>query len=103
MAIQQPEPVQVPLIWIGLDDTPIELANVFQAQVSAPGEIILNIGQTAPPALSGTPEERAAQIEKISFVQSRTLGRLALTPHRVREMITLLQQALAGHDQVFPR
>lgn len=102
MTIGQPQPVQLPLIWIGLDDAPIELANVFQVQVSAQGELLLNVGQAAPPALVGTPEERAAQLQKLGFVQSRTLARLALTPHRVRELINVLQQVLTAHDQAFP-
>lgn len=103
MANTPPEPIQVPVVWVGLEDTPIQLANTFQVQVSAPGEILLNVAQTAPPTLIGTPEERSTQIRALPFVQARTIGRMALTPHRVRELVGILQQALAGHDQTFPR
>lgn len=105
MVNEQPpiQQIQVPLVWIGLDETPIELASTFQVQIQAPGEIIVSVGQTAPPILTGTPEEQATQARAVRFVQSRTLARLVLTPHRVRELISVLQQVLEGHDKAFPR
>ena len=30
------QPVPIPLVWINLDETPIELASIFQVQVQGP-------------------------------------------------------------------
>ena len=95
-----PEPIQVPTVWIGLEQRPIEMASHLVAQVNAPNEIIINLGQAAPPLVFGTPEEQAAQF-RASLVQVRPIARISLTAHRVRELITLLQQSIEAHDRVF--
>jgi hypothetical protein len=96
-----PQPIQLPLVWVNLDETAIQMASIFQVQVQGPEEIIVNIGQTAPPMLAGTPEEQAAQISAIPFVQCRTLVRLGITTERARQFVEVLTQILAVHDQQF--
>jgi hypothetical protein len=95
------QPVPIPLVWINLDETPIQLASMFQVQLQGPDEVIFNIGQTAPPMLAGTPEEMAAQAGAVPFVPCRTLARLSLTTDRMRQLRGLLDQMLAAHDQQF--
>jgi hypothetical protein len=88
------EPSQVPVVWVGLEDSPAPMTNLFLAQVVGPGEIVLNLGQLIPPPLLGTPESQAEQISQFPFVQARALGRFALTPARAEELYTLLGKAL---------
>ncbi len=94
------EPVQIPLVWVGVEQQPIELASHFVAQVQAPDEIILTFGQTAPPMVFGTQEEQATQL-RASIVQVKPLARISVTTHRLREMLTMLQQTLDAHETLF--
>lgn len=95
------QPVQVPLVWINLDETPIELASIFQVQVQGPDEIIFNVGQTAPPMLTGTPQEMAVQAAAVPFVPCRTLARFSLTTDRIRQLQTIFTNMLTAHDKQF--
>jgi len=82
--------VVVPLVYVGLDETPIEFLNQFVLQVQG-DEIILTLGAVAPPLiLADTAEERKRQAEAIKFVQVRVLGRYAMTRQRLRELIGIL-------------
>ena len=41
------EPIQLPQVWIGIDDHAIEMASQFLAEVQAPGELIITIGPSS--------------------------------------------------------
>lgn len=95
------QPVPIPLVWINLDETPIELASIFQVQVQGPEEIILNVGQTAPPMLTGSPQEMAVQAAAVPFVPCRTLARFSVTTDRIRQLQTIFTNMLEAHDRQF--
>jgi hypothetical protein len=95
------QPVQVPLVWINLDETPIELASIFQVQLQGPDEIIVNVGQTAPPMLTGSPQEMAVQASAVPFVPCRTLARFSMTTDRMRQIRGIFDQMLDAHDKQF--
>jgi hypothetical protein len=82
--------------WPGLDTVPIHTANQFLAQIDAvgdnPDQLILAVGQLTPPPLLGTPAEKETQLEQITEVNVFTLARYAVTPARLAELISLLQQ-----------
>lgn len=52
---EQPD-IQIPIVYIGAEDTPILYANQFVAQFQQ-SEILLLLGQIAPPILIGTEAE----------------------------------------------
>lgn len=95
------QPVQIPLVWINLDEMPIELASIFQVQLQGPDEIILNVGQTAPPMLVGSPQEMEVQASAVPFVPCRTLARFSMTSDRIRQIRSVLDQMLVAHDNQF--
>jgi hypothetical protein len=99
--LSSPEPIQLPGVWVGLEDLSIQMTSQFVAQIAAPNEIILGFGQSAPPMIFGTPEEQRAQLQALRFIQVRPTARLALTAFRVKELIDVLQQTLNNHNTAF--
>ncbi len=96
------QPVQLPAVWIGLDELPIQMCSQFLAQIGAPNEILLAFGQAAPPLTVGTAEEQQLQLRATPFVPIRALGRFSLTAHRLAELLEGLQQLLEAHNANFP-
>ena len=95
---EDPEVIQVPVVWVGGDETPILLVNQFLGQFQE-NEFILTLGQFAPPALIGTEDERREQLRDVSFVPVKVLARLALTRSRMEELIRVLEETLANHEK----
>src|SRR3954453_1270429 len=91
------EPLVLPLAWVGLDEQPILYANQFLGQANA-GEITLTIGQAAPPALLGSPEQQREQAEAISYVPVRPLVRVNVSRDRLEELIQVLTETLQNAD-----
>lgn len=96
--MEQPESIDIPVAWVGMDEAPILVANQFMLQ-SQPYEFLLTVGQMSPPALLGSPDEKAEQARQIDYVPIRVLARLGLSPTRVRELIAILQDQLERHDK----
>lgn len=97
----EPQTIQLPASWLGLEETPILFANVFTSQfdVDLQAHLVL-IGQVAPPPLVGTPEEVAEQAQEIDFVSIRPIVRLAITPSKMLELIQVLQANVDQREQV---
>lgn len=64
------------------------------------GTFFLTIGQMVPPALVGTPEERADQLEQVAYVPVRPVVRLALTPIDTRRLASALNANLDQLEQM---
>jgi hypothetical protein len=96
--MEQPEGINIPVAWIGLDERPIELANQFLIQ-HEPNEFILTIGQLSPPPLIGSQEQQAEQVEALDFVPIRALCRVSMAPNRLRDLIAILQETWKRHDR----
>jgi hypothetical protein len=95
---QVPEGVELPLRWVGVEDTPLLVTNQFLGQVVGPGEVILNLGAVIPPPiLPGSPDEELLQ--EYTYVPIKTVARLGLTRRNLEQFIGVLQQTLANHDQ----
>lgn len=91
----EPESIQVPVVWAGVEETPILMANQFISQFDQDLEtFILTIGQITPPPLIGTPEEVREQAQQISFVTVKTVARISLSRPRMAE----LQAALGANS-----
>ncbi|MGH8933021.1 MAG: hypothetical protein ACRDZO_20950 [Egibacteraceae bacterium] len=92
--------VQVPIVWVDVDQTPIQFANQFVSQFQS-NEFIVTIGQLAPPMILGPPEERAEQFQNLAFVTVRPLARFGLPASRLRELIQVLSENLEGYERQF--
>lgn len=90
--------VQVPIVWVDVDQTPIQFANQFVSQFQQ-NEFILTIGQLAPPMILGSDEERTEQIQNLAFVTVRPLARFGLPVARVRELIHVLSDNLEAYER----
>lgn len=91
----------IPTTWIGAEELPVLFVNTFVGQVQPQeGAFYLSVGQTVPPALIGTPQEQAEQLEQIAYVPVKPIARLALTRARMEELIALLQLNIDQYDQI---
>ena len=98
---ERPHERAIPTTWIGAEDLPVLFVNSFAGQVQPQeGAFYLSIGQTVPPALIGTPEEQAEQLEQIAYVPIKPIARLALTRSRMQELIAMLQVNLDQYDRM---
>jgi hypothetical protein len=86
--------IDVPLVWVGIDETPIVFANQVLAQFFSE-EFVLTFGQSFPPPILGaTEEERRKQAEELPYVAVRPVARLSLNERRMRELVDILQKNL---------
>ena len=91
---------QVPLVWVGLEELPIQFASSLVVQLSGPNELVVTIGQAAPPMTTGTPEQQVEQLNRVQFIQGRPLVRLSVTPERAADFIRVLQEGLDNHARI---
>ena len=92
------ERLELRIVWTGAEDVPILFANSFVVQFDVDlGAHILTVGQLAPPALVGTPEEMREQAGQLDFLTVQTIARMAFTPARMADLIGALQ---ANVDQM---
>jgi hypothetical protein len=92
------EPIQVPVVFDGAEDVPIQFANQFVV-LHQDEEFILVVGQFSQPILLGSAEERQAQARQLSYLPVKVVARLGLTRHRLVELIQALQENLATYDR----
>ena len=93
-----PQRRDIPVAWIGAEDLPILLVNQFVVQVHE-DTFFLTIGQMTPPALIGTPEQRAEQLEQIAYIPVKPVARLALSLDDVRRLASSLNATLDQYEQ----
>ncbi len=98
-AEQHPEVLSLPLVWVGVDEVPIVMANQVLGQIAGEDEVVLAFGQVTPPPFLGTPEQRIEQAKQIQYVAVRVVARLSLTHTRLQELVRVLQQTLDNYDQ----
>jgi hypothetical protein len=97
VASDDPDRIQLSVVWTGADELPILFANAFVTQFDVDLQAhILTIGQLTPPAFIGTPEEIEEQAGQLDFVTVKAVARVAFTPARMEELISALQ---ANADQ----
>jgi hypothetical protein len=96
-AAGQPERIEVPLVWVGVEDVQILFANQFLGQVQQQ-EIVLSFGQVTPPVLLGSPEQLAQQVRRLGFIPVKTVARFSMTRARLEELIGVLQATVRNFD-----
>ena len=92
--------MQVPAVWVGADDLPVQFLNAF-LMIVQPGEIFLTLGSYQPPPIVGaTVEEREAAAKAVSFVPVKPIARVGMTPDRLRELIRVLEEGLQNYEKM---
>lgn len=102
VASEEPEGIALPVVWLGVEDVPIMVANAFVSQFDPQtlDALTLTIGQVTFPAIrADTPEERAEQIQQVAYVPIKPIVRLGLTEARARELIATLAANLDQLEQ----
>lgn len=92
------EAINVPLEYVGIDEAPLIFANNFLAQAQQ-DEIVLLIGQVAPPIVTGNREEQLEQLRRIVSVRSQIVARFVFSRTRLDELITTLEDIRTRSDQ----
>ncbi len=95
---QQTEGKPVPIVVIGLLEAPILFSNQFYVQHHAT-EFIITFCQIQPPLLVGTAEEVQRQAEHVTSVPAQVVARIGLTPHRMTELVRVLQENLQNYER----
>lgn len=98
----EPEGIQVPVVWLGVEEVPILFANAFVSQIDAQtlDSLVLTVGQMTQPAISGaTEQERRQQVENVAYVPIKPVVRLGLTEARAKELIATLGANLDHLEQ----
>jgi len=83
MAAEDAEPFVLPVVWVDNEENRSSYANQFLLQAVIAEEFRVSIGQVAPPAVIGTPEEQREQLERVPFAPVRTIVRVSLTRQRL--------------------
>lgn len=92
------EQVEFPVIWVGVEDAPVHMANQMLSQFEE-DQFYVTFGQLTPPVLLGSPEQMRDQAKRLGYVPVKVISRLSLTPRRMREFIEVLQRNLASYEQ----
>jgi len=80
----------------------VGFCNQILFQVVGHDEYVLTLGHAVPPPILGTPQERAEQVQRVSFVPVKTLGRFSFTRARVEELVGVLQTILVSGEPPEP-
>jgi len=90
---------QLPVVWVGTEETPVRFANQVLGQIGPQGEIVLTFGQLIPPAFVGTQDQIAEQAKQITEVPTQTVARLVITRTGLDQLIELLNQTAENSDR----
>lgn len=92
--MSQPEEVGIPLVWIGLEELSVQLANQAICQYTPDGQFIVSIGQMAPPVLLGSPEEIRQEVKRLSHIAVKPLLRVNFSESSLRDLLRIIQTNL---------
>lgn len=95
-------PIDVPLVWVGVDELPVHASNQLVAQIAAREEIILSFGHVSPPVILGDPEMRRTQLSQMPYVPITPLARFSLTREKLQEFVDVLAAHVRSYDETFP-
>jgi hypothetical protein len=93
-----PKPKQVPLAWIGLEDTPIRLVNQCISQIQDDA-FVVSLGTLMAPPIFGPKEERLRLLEGLTSVPVQTVTRVALTYQGMKQLIGVLQENMDTYEK----
>jgi hypothetical protein len=99
LAEESQEWLDVPVVWEGLENVPILLANNALGQVGQQDEIILSFGQLTPPAIYGDVERQREQAQELQRIAIRPVARLGLTRAALDDLIRILQGTRENFDR----
>jgi hypothetical protein len=100
LAEESQEWLDIPVVWEGLEDVPIVLANNALGQVGHQDEIILSFGQLTPPAIYGDLERQREQAQQIERLAVKPVARVGLTRAGLDDLIRILSGTRDNYDRM---
>ena len=95
-AAKKPPPDEgraVPLVWVGLEDVPAQVATNVMVQ-GHEDLFILTFGFTNLPAITGTKASRQKQLDAVGVITVTPISKVALTEAQLEKTIKTLQTNL---------
>ncbi|MFD7901039.1 hypothetical protein ACFV4G_02235 [Kitasatospora sp. NPDC059747] len=93
------EQIAVPLVWVGVDDLPVPVANQVMAQMDQ-DQIFLTFGVATPPIILGQDADQMREsVRQIDYVPVRPLSRFAVSRRHLSQLIQVLEQAALNFDK----
>jgi hypothetical protein len=100
LAEESREWLDIPVVWEGLENVPIVLANNALGQVGQQDEIILSFGQLTPPAIYGDLERQREQAQQIERLAVKPVARVGLTRAGLDDLIRILSGTRDNYDRM---
>ena len=82
--------IEIPVVWVGVDETPVQLVNEFVVQ-ERKGDFVLTAGHLNQPILIGSPDEQQLQAMNVYQVSISVVERLSMSKQTLEELIGVLQ------------
>lgn len=95
--------LNLPVIWVDLDETPIQMSNMFVSQFLPTGEFIVSLGQSSGPLLIGSEEEIEEQLTYTTHVAVRPIVRVSFTEETMKQFVGILQMNIERFQQAKQR
>ena len=93
MGVTAEESVEVPIVWVGVEQEPLQSVNTFLLQLDSDRvAVFLTAGIVTPPPVVGTPEEQRDQLKAYNYVSVKPVARLAMTRPRFEELRALMNR-----------
>jgi len=89
---------EIPIEWIIPEDTVTRYASNMVVQHTE-SEFIISFFETQPPIILGTPDEAEALMSQLRSVRAKCVARVVVSPKRMEEFITVLQNNLAKYQE----
>jgi hypothetical protein len=91
---------QLPVTYVGFDETPVTFANTFLVQHQE-GEFTITFAQLTPPPVVPARGPIEDQLKEIAFVPAHVTTRIAMPRRRFVELITAMTENLRLHDETY--
>ena len=85
---------EVPLVWVGVAEHPVEAVNKAYSQFDDDGLFVLTLGLANPPVFMGGKERNQKILDALELVTVTTVARLAMTEGHAESLMKALQTNL---------
>ena len=90
----------LPIKWHIPANAESQYANNVLVQ-STPHEIVISFFETQLPPLAGTPEENAAMLQEVGYIQANLVARIIVAPSIAPSVISALQTAIEMYHEAY--
>lgn len=85
------EGIALPMEWRVPDNLESKFATHLTIQ-NSDQEFIINFFEAHPPVITGTEEQKKAQLEELSSIEATCVARIVVTPQRMRDFLDTMEK-----------